>query len=406
MITVNGTSRLATRIACIEYLLKQIGNDRVWPSPLHALDLSQTKITNARGAATMTSFEGVGSDAKPSRGSKKAQQQRQHSPVPRKNSSTSEKDEDPVLQEIDSKPPGLLHNPQVTLTCYIPSQSIGAVIGRRGSTIAQIQRHAQQYGIVRVSIVGHDDTSESVPYTYTELDWSSSDLVPVVIRGYPAAALCAAQHLREVAGDLDDVILDVPLNRSKFATLIGKRGVLLANLSADTNVRIMIPQRTLRIDLIQLEGELDNVKVCFEKIASMLASLKRKNGASGEENSVSASIEVPTLPSQTKLRVVAKKTDTSLQKKRQANDTWLITVWGQDTEHVTSAVGMLETWKNQSANQKTGSTPTSRRSRTQNRKQKGGKKEKGGAGQQANAVSTSPSPAVSLPDAAPTKAET
>ena len=350
----------------------------------------------------MTSFEGVNSDTKPSRGSKKAQQQRQHSPVPRKNSSTSEKDEDPVLQVIASKPPGLLHNPQVTLTCYIPSQSIGAVIGRRGSTIAQIQRHAQQYGIVRASIVGHDDTSESVPYTYTELDWSSPDLVPVVIRGYPAAALCAAQHLREVAGDLDDVILDVPLNRTKFASIIGKRGVCLANLSADTNVRIMIPQRTLRIDLIQLEGELDNVKVCFEKITSMLASFKRKNGSSGEENTVSASIEVPTLPSQTKLRVVAKKTDTSVQKKRQANDTWLITVWGQDNEHVTSAVGMLETWKNQSSNQKAGSTPTNRRSRTQNRKQKGGKKEKGGAGQQGNAASTSPpSPAVASPDAAP-----
>lgn len=357
----------------------------------------------------MTSLEGVSSGTKPSRGGKKAQQQRQQSPVPHKNSSASEKDDDPVLQSISSMP-SVLQNPQVTLTCYIPSESIGAVIGRRGSTIAQIQRHAQQYGIVRVSIVGHDDTSDNIPYTFTVLDWSLPELVPVIIRGYPSAALCAAQRLREIAGDLDDVILDIPVNRSKFATLIGKRGTTLANLSADTNVRIMVPQRTLRIDLIQLEGELDNVKVCFEKIIVLLSSLKRKNGtaASGEDNTVSALIEVPTLPSQTKLRVVAKKTETSLQKKRQADDTWLITVCGQDADRVQHAVGMIESWKNHNANQKTGqgsaATPTNRRSRPQNRKPKSGKKGKGGAGPTTAEVS-SPTVVSSPETGAPSKAD-
>lgn len=300
-----------------------------------------------------------------------------------------------MLQSIASKPSCVLHaNPQVTLTCYIPSQSVGAVIGRRGSTIAQIQRHAQQWGGIRVSIVGHDDTSESVPYTFTALDWTSPEWTPVVIRGDPCAALCAAQRLREVAGgDLDDVILDVPMNRAKFSTLIGKRGMVLANLSADTNVRIMVPQRALRIDLIQLEGELDNVKVCFEKIVGMLSSLKKKSD-SGEENTVSASVIVPILPSQTKLRVVAKKTETSLQKKRQADETWLITVWGQDMEHVQNAVGMLETWKNHNANNKAAgatTTPPQRRSRPQNRKPKSGKKGRGGGGGSTPTASSPPS---------------
>jgi predicted RNA-binding protein YlqC (UPF0109 family) len=355
----------------------------------------------------MTSSEGGGGPPKPSRGGKKAQQQRQLSPVPRKNSSASDKDEDAVLQSIASlaSKTAVLHSPQVTLTCYIPSQSVGAVIGRRGSTIAQIQRHAQQYGTVRVSIVGHDDTSESVPYTFTELDWSSPDWTPVVIRGDTCAALCAAQRLRDVAGgDMDHVVLDVPLNRSNFAKLIGKRGMVLASLSADTNVRIMVPQRALRIDLFQLEGELDNVKLCLEKIVILLSSLKKKT--SGEENTVSASVQVPTLPSQTKLRVVARKTETSLQKKRQADESWLITVWGQDAAQVENAIGMLETWKmhntNNSAAAKqmvSATTPPQRRSRVQNRKTKSGKKAGGKGGSTPTQSTGTSSPPATPPEA-------
>ena len=358
----------------------------------------------------MTSSEGGGGGGgskQPARSGKKSQQQqqqRQQSPVPRKNSSASEKDEDPVLQSIASKP-SVLHSPQVTLTCYIPSQSVGAVIGRRGTNIAQIQRHAQQYGSVRVSIVGHDDTAESsVPYTFTELDWSSPDWTPVVIRGDPCAVICAAQRLRDYAGgDMDDVVLDVPLNRGNFSKLIGKRGMVLASLSADTNVRIMVPQRALRIDLFQLEGELDNVKVCLEKIVVLLSSLKKKT--TGEENTVSASVQVPTLPSQTKLRVVARKTETSLQKRRQSDESWLITVWGQDAEHVDNAIGMLESWKMHQQNaavQTRSSTtpPPQRRSKAQNRKIKIGKKG-GGKGGSTPTQSASSPPAGGLPEAPP-----
>lgn len=358
------------------------------------LDTSTRRMQTQRStASTMTSSEGVTSANRASRGKKGP---RQNSPVPRNNSSASDKDEDPVLQSIASKP-SVLQNPQVTLTCYIPSQSIGAVIGRRGSTIAQIQRHAQQYGVLRLSIVGHDDTSDSVPYTFTALDWTCKEWTPVVIRGDPCAALCAAQRLRAVAGgELDDVILDIPLNRGKFSTLIGRRGSVLFGLSADTNVRIMVPQRALRIDLIQLEGELDNVKVCFEKIVDLLSSLKKKTP--GDENAVSASLQVPTLPSQTKLRVVAKKTDTTIQKKRQADETWLITVWGQDMDHVETAIEMLS----KKPSQQTGSTtPTQRRSKgSQGRKPRSSRKGSGGGRGGGAAPSAAPSVATSPPPTA------
>lgn len=349
---------------------------------------------------------------KPTRGKKSQRQQSPVPPVPpRKNSSDKQNDEDPVLQSIASKP-SVLHSPQVTLTCYIPSSCIGAVIGRRGSTIAQIQRSAQQYyGTVRLSIVGHDDTCESVPYTFTPLDYSSTDWTPVVIRGDPCAALCAAQRLRQVADDtMDDVVMDVPLNKSKFSSLIGKRGMILAGLSADTNVRIMIPQRALRIDLIQLEGELDNVKVCLEKIVSLLASTSsfsnnRTKRSNSTEDTVSALLQLSVLPSQTKLRVVAKKTETSIQKKRQ-DDSWLITVYGSDSDKVQSAISMLEAWKNnKSSTTSQQQQQQQRRSRPQNRKPRSGKKGRGGgAGTTTSTAAAACSPPTASPPDAP-KAE-
>eukprot|EP00980_Cylindrotheca_fusiformis_P030583 scaffold25074_cov157-Cylindrotheca_fusiformis.AAC.1 len=125
---------------------------------------------------------------------------------------------------------------QVTMTLYIPTSSVGAIIGRRGSNIANIQRQAQNLSSatnssnVRVSIVGHkhqhqqqqesatlsneekssamnedaagsapssepgasggssSSSSTVVPFTYTELDWSDPDWTPVVVKADVAAA--------------------------------------------------------------------------------------------------------------------------------------------------------------------------------------------------------------------------
>lgn len=158
---------------------------------------------------------------------------------------------DDLLKSISSKT-AALSKPQITLKCYIPTNCVGAVIGHRGSTIAQIQRYAQQVGSgpVRVSIVGHEneegESSSSVPYTYSELDWSSPDWTPVVIRADPCAALAAAQRLEDMVDEFDEVVMDVPISRNRHAALVGKRGLVLANLSADTNVRIMVPRSRRR----------------------------------------------------------------------------------------------------------------------------------------------------------------
>ena len=251
--------------------------------------------------------------------------------LPRTGSSVVGEEEE-ILQSIAAMT-SAMPNPQVTLTCYIPTTSVGAVIGRRGSTILQIQRHAQQVGgtgPVRVSIVGHDD--DDVPYTYSELDWSSPHWTPVVIRAGPCAALAAAQRLLETVGELDDVVLDFPLSRTKHASLIGKRGLVLANLSADTSVRIMVPAKEVRHDIVQLEGELGNVRKCLNKILLRC-----------EAKPLPASLRVEQLPSQTKLRNVSRKTETTIRKKKLDDDnSWQLTVSGASTENIQAAVGMLD----------------------------------------------------------------
>jgi hypothetical protein len=253
---------------------------------------------------------------------------------------TSSGDEEDVLKSISSKASVLLH-PQVTLTCYIPTNSVGAVIGRRGSTILQIQRHAQSVensntnnGPVRVSIVGHDE--DDVPYTYSELDWTSPHWTPVVVRGGPCAALAAGQRLLDIVGELDEVVLDLPLSRQKHASLIGKRGLVLANLSADTSVRIMVPRRDVRHDVVQLEGDLQNVRKCLEKVLQLC-----------ETKPPPTTLTLAQLPSQTKLRNVSRKTETTIRKKKADNDSemWQLSISGATAEHIASAVQMLERWQ-------------------------------------------------------------
>mmetsp|Transcript_1529 Transcript_1529/g.2085 ORF Transcript_1529/g.2085 Transcript_1529/m.2085 type:complete len:353 (+) Transcript_1529:45-1103(+) len=289
---------------------------------------------------------------------------------PRRSTSVGEDD---VLQSIASKSSVLLH-PQVTLTCYIPTSSVGAAIGRRGSTILQIQRHAQQTagnsGPVRVSIVGHDEDEEQVPYTYSDLDWSSPHWTPVVIRADPCAALAAGQRLLDIVGEIDDVVLDLPLSRQKHASLIGKRGLVLASLSADTNVRIMVPSKEVRHDVVQLEGSLERVRKCLERVLCLCESKPQP-----------MSLQVKILPSQTKLRNVSRKTETTIRKKKLAEtassneaateEVWQLTISGNTTDSIQAAASMLERWHDEQSSSLTpqqhdSTSPTSPRTYTRN----------------------------------------
>merc|ERR1712151_1194341 len=106
-----------------------------------------------------------------------------------------------------------------------------------------------------INSTNNNTNNSGIPYTYSELDWSSPHWTPVVIRADPVAALSAGKLLEDKVEQLDQVVMDVPLNRIKHSSLIGKRGLILAKLSADTNVRIMVPSRDLRHDIIQLEAD-------------------------------------------------------------------------------------------------------------------------------------------------------
>jgi len=95
-------------------------------------------------------------------------------------SGNSNSNKDTLLQSITAKQ-GALMQPTLTLTMYIPTASVGAVIGRRGQTIAGLQKLASQAATtkqpVRVSVIGKDST-DSFPYTYSELDFSEPNWTP------------------------------------------------------------------------------------------------------------------------------------------------------------------------------------------------------------------------------------
>jgi len=273
--------------------------------------------------------------------SEKKGTQRNNSKLPRKSSSDGAEHRDEILQSIASKQSALLQ-PVVTLTIYIPTQSVGAVIGRRGQNIANLQKTAALAASTnqpcRVSIVGQD-SAESVPYTYSELDWSDSNWTPVVIRADPCAALTAAKKLEETVQTIDQVVLDLPISRNKHAAIVGKRGLTLASLSADTNVRIMVPNKDLRHDVIQLEGDLANVKECLASLLQIACKAKPPK----QEDQASQTLVLPQLPSQTKLRKIGGKTECSIKKKK-VDEEWQLTVSGGTQENVQSCVDILKKW--------------------------------------------------------------
>jgi hypothetical protein len=222
-----------------------------------------------------------------------------------------------------------------------------------------------------------------LPYTYSDLDFSDPNWTPVVIRADPKAAFTAASKVEEIltANDsvMDDVVLDVPLGRQKHAAVVGKRGFVLANLSADTQVRVMVPNKDRRHDVVQLEGELSNVKMCLERV--LIIASKPSSGGSGAGAAVGTRNDAPagggattaasssssssppgssshhvqtlvvdTVPSQTKIRGLCRKTDTVIKKKRVevppgeggGGGAWQLTVTGSSAEQVQAAIHLLQ----------------------------------------------------------------
>eukprot|EP00529_Nitzschia_sp_RCC80_P033675 CAMPEP_0113500268 /NCGR_PEP_ID=MMETSP0014_2-20120614/32218_1 /TAXON_ID=2857 /ORGANISM="Nitzschia sp." /LENGTH=203 /DNA_ID=CAMNT_0000394553 /DNA_START=83 /DNA_END=691 /DNA_ORIENTATION=- /assembly_acc=CAM_ASM_000159 len=170
--------------------------------------------------------------------------------------------------------------PYLTITMYAPTAGIGGVIGKRGSKIAALEKQATSMltepisrdQVVRVSIVHHqthhhhnhqhhntnsssssDGNSPSnndnqdgtgthgqqqqpqasiVPTTFTELDFSSPEWTPIVIKSAPAAALFVATTIDTICSEFvndpkNDLlyVIDIPISyadNKKLAAIIGK----------------------------------------------------------------------------------------------------------------------------------------------------------------------------------------
>jgi hypothetical protein len=147
----------------------------------------------------------------------------------------------------------------VTLHLYIPTDSVGAVIGKKGATIARLQQQAVRAGAkeaidglrekrglkIPASDMGIYEPAVriTVPPESKTVQTMQSLWSPVVIRGPPASCFSLLQSLPPISPEIDDVILELPLPRSRHATIIGAKGATIRQLSADSNVRIAVPAR-------------------------------------------------------------------------------------------------------------------------------------------------------------------
>ena len=229
--------------------------------------------------------------------------------------------------------------PYLTITMYAPTAGIGGVIGKRGSKIAALEKQATSMltepisrdQVVRVSIVHHqthhhhnhqqhntnsgssggngnspsnNDIQDGnppsaptqgqqqqqqpqasiVPTTFTELDFSSPEWTPIVIKSAPAAALFVATTIDTICSEFvndpkNDLlyVFDLPISyadNKKLAAIIGKRGQTIGKLSADNECRIFIPprQRTTA-NVIQLEAPLENCMSCLQDLGELFSQL-------------------------------------------------------------------------------------------------------------------------------------
>jgi len=210
-----------------------------------------------------------------------------------------------------------------------------------------------------------------VPPTYTELDFSDPQWTPIVIRADPIASIYAANAIHDICYpeyvvDRSQLvyIIDIPVpavasgnsNNAnlRHASIVGKRGNKLIQLSADHKCRIMVPPKQLGHNVIQLEAPLRECCSCLKGISAKLqaggpsgnedkdsdatrasptspSSKNAKNGGAGNKtnnnnnnkgrndnakNNFQMALIIQPLPSQTKLRNIARKTETKILKKR------------------------------------------------------------------------------------------
>jgi len=190
--------------------------------------------------------------------------------------------------------------------------------------------------------------------SYTATPTGDDLWTPVIIRGDPVGCFTAASLLLPLVDDeMDDVVMDIPIQRNKHSAIIGRKGGTISVLSADHNVRIMVPSprnhsgnnsvdqplfpppEKENLNVIQLEGEVGDVEQCLVKLLQVVTGeLVIGGGADGSgqgganspatgtstNNTVEKTVTAPAgredLPSLGKLRQIGKKTNTIVRRKR------------------------------------------------------------------------------------------
>jgi hypothetical protein len=313
---------------------------------------------------------------------------------------TLDTDEGTLRAILAQHAPTVLAAHIVTATIYIPTATVGAVIGRKGQNIVALQKRAAAVQVssaakhrphansnplpVRVAVVHADQkTVAALPSTVSPLDNSQPRLwTPVVVRADPVAlGVVAAQIARDVASTtapsqntatIDEVVLDVPLHArwSYPDVLVGPDGTTLAQLSADTHVRIHVPPHhapprrmsdgTVVNHVVQLEGDWPNVHACLARMILLLATETDAAPTAGTDTGgvhtdrslpsdhqypYQATISVPLLPSQMKLRGLKRKHACRFHKKKRHDQGWDLTLLADSNSTMDAVRAVLEKWR-------------------------------------------------------------
>ena len=201
---------------------------------------------------------------------------------------------------------------RVQITIYIPPHTVGAIIGKGGRTILGVQREAMRRSAghvnpIRISAVteatessssnqNNNEDAENNPNQQggeDETDYDKDDPMdywtPVVVKGDPVGCFSAVRQIVTlVEGDNDpDIVLDVPIHKTKHNSIVGKGGLIIAALSATYETRIMVPPNEL------MENVHENVWTKKRQDAGAALLFGNNNDSDEKNNSSTNSTTTP-----------------------------------------------------------------------------------------------------------------
>ena len=222
---------------------------------------------------------------------------------------------------------------QVQITMYIPPHSVGAVIGRGGRTIVSVQREAMRCNAghvtpIRISVLNDStnttredyhqqhnniesssDNNQVATDGYNNTTWNDNqnnedqsesideddEWTPVVIKGDPVGCFSACRQLVTIVEEENDpeIVLDIPILKSKHNMLVGKGGIVLAALSATHETRIMVPPNEFMSNVTGPEDNIWKQREAAQNDPGMAMLFSNNNDANANPNIMEQSNTLP-----------------------------------------------------------------------------------------------------------------